>query len=287
MGYDAYIRRAEENGKTIFSDFVLTDKEKEKAANEGKSVESLETLKRVMSPLQYAGQMLNDPVDDDIVEFKREWVVRFDRSPDLSAKLRRASVVLSVDPAFRLKQTNDFSGLVVCARTDDGFVYVLEAKQMKVNADALVTEICRLVDIYKPKKVLIETVAAQLLLLNLLQNKMRETSKFFVIEEVKPNTQETKAMRIRGLIPYYANGQVLHAPGLNDLEGQLFEFPRGIHDDIIDALAYQAADWRVYASAKAKEAEKPYTWDWWSKRPQMGKAKEQSLKNLFGDLLGH
>ncbi len=240
----------------------------------------------MLSPLEYAGQYLNDPVDDDIIEFKREWITRFDRTPDLAAKLRKGSVTISVDPAFRLKQTNDFSGIVVSNRTEDGLVYLLEAKQIKVNPSALVEEICRLADIYRPRKVLVESVAAQLLLLNLLQNKMRETGKFFVLEEVKPNTTETKAMRIRGLIRYYANGQILHAPGLADLESQLLEFPRGIHDDIIDALAYLQYDWKSFAPKKERKEEGAYTWDWWSKRPKMGQARDTNLKTLFGDLLG-
>lgn len=284
--FDAYIRRAQEDGKTIFNDFVVTDQEKEALKAQGKDVESLESLKRVLTPLEYAGQYLNDPIDDDIIEFKRDWLIRFERTPDLAAKLRTGTVVISVDPAFRLKQTNDFSGIVVSNRTPDSLVYILEAKQLKVNPATLVEEICRLADIYHPRKVLIESVAAQVLLLNLLQNKMRETGKFFVLEEVKPNTQETKAMRVRGLIRYYANGQILHAPGLADLESQLLEFPRGIHDDIIDALAYLQYEWKSNIPPKKRKTEGAYTWDWWSKRPQMGKAQPANLKALFGDLLG-
>jgi predicted phage terminase large subunit-like protein len=282
--YDLYIRKAVENGKPIFSDFVLTDDEKEQLRLKGTNVESLESVKRVLTPLEYAGQYLNDPTDDDIVEFRREWIVKFDRTPELAKKLVGAPCVISVDPAFRQKQTNDFSGIVVTKKTDDNFVYVLEAKQLKVNPDKLIEEICRLVDVYKPKKVLVETVAAQLLLVNLLRNKMRETNKFFTIEEVRPNTTETKAIRIRSLIPYYANGQILHATGLSDLEGQLLEFPRGTHDDIIDALAYCSADWKSASKSTKGVSAKPFTWDWWQKRPAIGQNKNKQLKDLFGDL---
>lgn len=285
--YDCYLRKALENGKTIFSDIVISDQEKEELAKKGKDVESLETLRRVMSPLFFSGQIMNDPVADELIEFKRDWVQRFERTPELMAMLREAPKVLSVDPAFRLNQTNDFSGLVVVARGKDGFIYVMEAKQMKVNPAQLIEEIFRLVDAYKPVKVLVETVADQIMLLDLLRNKMRDSGKFFTIEETKTSTNETKTMRIRGLIPYYANGQILHAHGLSDLEGQLLEFPRGIHDDIIDALAAHQHDWKITKTEKQREQEKPYTWNWWSKQPLMSSKKTSDIKQLFGDLLPH
>ncbi len=285
--YDVYLRKALENGKTIFSDIVLTDKEKEESTKNGKDVESLETLKRVMSPLFFSGQIMNDPVADDLIEFKRDWIIKFERTPELMKMLQESPKVLSVDPAFRLNQTNDFSGLVVVARGKDGFIYVLEAKQLKVNPSQLIEEIFRMVDAYKPAKVLVETVAAQIMLLDLLRNKMRDSGKFFTVEETKTSTNETKTMRIRGLIPYYANGQILHAQGLTDLEGQLLEFPRGIHDDVIDALSAHQHDWKIIKTEKQREQEKPYTWNWWSKQPLMGSKRSSDLKQLFGDLLSH
>lgn len=265
---------------------VLTDAEKEAALKAGKDVESLETLKRVMSPLEFAGQYYNDPVDDDIVEFKRDWITKIERTPELLKELAQVDAVMSIDPAFRQKQTNDFSGIVVTKRHPSGLIYVLEAKQLKVNPDKLIEEIFRLAAIYKPRKVMIETVAAQMLMMNLLRNKMHELNFYFTIEEFKPSTTETKAMRIRGLIPYYANGQVVHASGLVDLEAQLLEFPRGIHDDIIDALASQQYAWKVGPARKAAQSEAPYTWNWWNKRPQMGKHQNKNMKDLFGDLRG-
>lgn len=287
MPYDAYIRKAEENGKTIFKDIVLRDEEKQKLATEGRDVESLETLRRVMSPLFFSGQMMNDPLADELIEFKREWIVKFERTPELLRELSECQAVMSIDPAFRQNQTNDFSGIVVTKASKTGFIYVLEAKQLKVNPSQLIEEIFRLVAMYKPKKVMVETVAAQIMLLDLLRNKMRDTGTFFTVEETRTNTAETKVMRIRGLIPFYANGQILHAPGLQDLEGQLLEFPRGIHDDIIDALAYHQHEWKTGVKSLPKQPEQVGTWNWWMKQPQMGKRGNNTMKDLFGDLLSH
>lgn len=287
MSYDAYIRKAVEKNATIFKDIVNTDKQKEALAEQGIDVESIETLKRVMTPLFFSGQIMNDPLDDELIEFKRDWIIQFDRTEETAKILKDCPAVLSVDPAFRQNQTNDFSGLVVSKKAPSGFIYILEAKQIKVNPKGLVDEIFRLVEMYKPRKVLIETVSAQIMLLDLLKNKMRELGVFFTIEETKTSTAETKVMRIRGLIPFYANGQILHAQGLGDLEGQLLEFPRGTHDDIIDALAYHQKDWKTTKVASPKPVEKTHTWDWWSKQPTMRQKRTSDMKQLFGDLLPH
>ena len=49
-----------------------------------------------------------------------------------------------------------------------------------------------------------------------------------------------KETRIRGLIPKYSVGEVYHIVGeCDDLEGEMRKFPRGKHDDCLDATAYQ------------------------------------------------
>jgi predicted phage terminase large subunit-like protein len=282
MRFDSYLRRAEENGKVIFAkEYCLTDKEQAVLASLGYNKKSLETLKR--NPAQYACQMNNDPLDDDLIEFRRDWFLRSERTPELMQQLMGIKALISIDPAFRLKQTNDFSGLVVTKALDDGRVFILEAKQMKINAAQLIEEIFKLVSIYKPYKVCIETVSAQILLVDLLKNEMKKRNVWFTIEEVKTSTTETKAMKIRGLVEYYSNGRIVHLGQLVDLEGQLLEFPRGTHDDIIDALSQQIPFWKFKNPQKISPTQKEYTWEWWSKKTNKPKT---GISKLFQDLKG-
>lgn len=281
MRFDCYLRRAEENGKAIFAkEYCLTDKEQEVLASLGYNKKSLETLKR--NPAQYACQMNNDPLDDDLIEFRRDWFLRAERTPELMSRLAQIQPIISVDPAFRLKQTNDFSGISV-TKALDNLIYVMEAKQMKLNAAQLVEEIFKLVGVYKPSKVLIETVSAQILLVDLLKNEMKKRNVWFTIEEVKTSTTETKAMKIRGLVEYYSNGRIIHLGALVDLESQLLEFPRGTHDDIIDSLSQQIPFWKYKNGPKVSAAQKEGTWDWWHKKAHKPK---NGIQKLFQDLKG-
>lgn len=243
---------------------------------------SVESLKRQLDSWLFSGQYLNDPIDVDTVEFKPTWFQVFQMTEELAQKLRRCASLMSVDPAFRLKQTNDNSGICITKTTPENYVYILEAIKKKLNPKSLVDEIFRLYDIYKPYKVLVETVAAQIVLIPLLQAEMQKRNVYFQIEEVKPSTDQTKAARIRGLVPRYANGQIFHASHLKDLEQELLEFPRGTHDDIIDALSYQVPFWKgIQSTAQIDDA--PYmSFNWWKKKIP---GNQTRIGGLFADVL--
>ncbi len=91
---------------------------------------------------------------------------------------------------------------------------------------------------------------------------MKKTQKHFRLEEYDPGTKETKSIKIRKLIPYYARGQVFHKTGLTELERQLREFPRNNNDDLIDALQAQIPYWKGTTIVKKTNLEK-YTPAWW------------------------
>ena len=58
------------------------------------------------------------------------------------------------------------------------------------------------------------------------------------IQGIRPDPMQTKNMRIGGLVPRFEWGRLYLSQGLQDLETELAQFPRGTHDDLIDALSY-------------------------------------------------
>ena len=92
---------------------------------------------------------------------------------------------------------------------------------------------------FQPKKIGIELTSFQKTLQYTLTDAMRARNIYLPIVELK--AERSKEERIEGLIPRYANGAIYHlqqCPYREALEDQLMRFPRGKHDDIIDALAY-------------------------------------------------
>lgn len=246
--------------------FCLTEEDRIAALEKGIKLESIERLKKT-NRAKFYGQYLNDPLDEEMLEFKREWFQPFTPSPELSAQLQQVPALISVDPAFRLKQHADYTGIAVSKVLMDNNVYILEAKGIKVTPKGLVDEIFNVVKQYgNVYKVLVETVTSQIMLMDLLQDEMKKRNIFFIIEEVKPDSNEVKAVRIRNLIPHYANRRIFHAPHLIALEEQLIEFPKGAHDDIIDALSYQVKYWKAPFEVRPPQDIPEGSYAWWKKK---------------------
>jgi phage terminase large subunit-like protein len=280
-GFDVYIRKVVENGNVIFPEaFCGTEEERVAALEKGIKLESIERLKKT-NRAKFYGQYLNDPLDEEMLEFKRDWFQPFTPSPELSAKLQQVPALISVDPAFRLKQHADFTGITVSKVLMDNNVYILEAKGIKVTPKGLVDEIFHIVKAYgSVYKVLVETVTSQIMLMDLLNDEMRKRNVFFIIEEVKPDSNEVKAVRIRNLIPHYANRRIFHAPHLVALEEQLIEFPKGAHDDIIDSLAYQVKYWKAPFEVRPPQDIPEGSYAWWRKKIQK---QPRVMGKLFND----
>ncbi len=113
---------------------------------------------------------------------------------------------------------------------------------------------------WKPSVVGLETVAYQKALKSWLEEKMRERGVHFPITELKRSTNESKEFRIKALEPFYRDGLVHHAPWMKSLETELMQFPRGKHDDEIDAFASQL-DLLVPGDSQASEGIPAGCWE--------------------------
>lgn len=281
MSLSVYIRKAIEDGKIIFPGKYCAHCS-DHAKNE--PLKCLECLRRSKSAHSFSSQYMNDPIDSESVEFKTSWLIKTPFTRSETEQLDKTSGILSIDPAFGLKTINDYAGITVSKILPGNHVYVLEAIQKRLSVPNLINLVFDLRKTYSVNKVLLETTSAQLILLTPFKNEMVKRKDFFQIEEVGRSTIETKAMRIRGMIDFYANGFVHHRPGLTDLEYQMIQFPRNTHDDIIDALAHQVPYWKKGHTKPQAPNKSPYgSLNWWKK--QKGHTHKDKWDNLFGDLL--
>lgn len=286
MGFRVYLRKAVENGKVIFPGnpgsygFCLECTQHQN----GETYKCVQCLRSQKSAHSFACQYMNDPIDADTIEFKPEWIRTFQYTEDVVRQLNATGSIMSIDPAVRLKETNDYTGIVITKVSPAGIVYVVEAIQKKVDPSALMDMVFELVKTYSVQKVLIETISAQVLFLDLFKKEMKRRQEFFVLDEIRTTTKETKAAKIRGLIPYYANGMILHRQGLQQLEDQLIQFPRNTHDDIMDALAQQIPYWKTPLKAAPGRTQTPHgSLNWW--KQQTGNSHQDRISRLFGDLM--
>jgi predicted phage terminase large subunit-like protein len=214
------------------------------------SFDFLERAKRTMGSYLFANQYLNEVIPADLQTFKKAWFNYFSEVP------KNALNFIFVDPALSQADTADYTGVVVVAVDHEKHWYVRFAKRYRVTPTELISLIFDLNARFNPTIIGIEEVAFQKSLLYFLDEEMRRRNVLLPIKGIKPPTDKTKQMRILSLVPRFEWGHITLSPGLNDLELELLQFPRGAHDDLIDALA--SVEYIYFPPEKEKK---------WAKKP--------------------
>jgi phage terminase large subunit-like protein len=71
-----------------------------------------------------------------------------------------------------------------------------------------------------------------------MQDEMRRRNQYPIIKQLL-HSGTNKETRIRGLIGRWESKSIYFVGDCSDLEQEMRVFPRGSHDDVLDALAYQ------------------------------------------------
>jgi predicted phage terminase large subunit-like protein len=196
--------------------------------------EFLEKTKQTQGSYLFSCQYLNEPVDDESATFKRSQLVRIDPLvvPDT------INWYLSVDPSYE-GPYSDYAALVVAGMSHDRNLYVKHVLRRKMTYGEIITAIFDIYNRFDLRQIVIETVATQKSIEYELVNEQRRRGVWLPVTPIRSRTK-SKEERIRALAPYYEFGHIFHlrdCPQLADLEYELIHFPKGTHDDVIDALA--------------------------------------------------
>lgn len=196
------------------------------------SEEFLARAKRSMGIYIWTNQYLNEIIPKELQNFKKEWLRYYDELP------KDLNKFVFIDPALSEGLTSDNTGIVVVGVDPENKWYVLFAQRFRVTPTQLIDRIFTLNKIFQPQVIGIEEVAYQKALLYFLDDEMRRRNVILPVTGIKPPTGKAKSLRILSMVPRFEWGRIFLARGLGDLEIELMQFPRGSHDDVIDALAY-------------------------------------------------
>lgn len=193
-------------------------------------IEALRTLE-VSLHRNFSSQYQQDPVDKLSQEFHEEWWKYYEVLPI------GGRTFTAVDPAFSVKDSADESS-VCTVRFYGDEAYICEITHGRFGPTELENEITRHALTWRPEKIGIEAVQAQVLISHSLKSQFASKGISSDIEEIRQGGAD-KETRIRRLIPMYHRGQIWHLKGAEwskALESQLIKFPRAKHDDIPDSL---------------------------------------------------
>ena len=219
------------------------------------SLEDLEKKKQALGSIHFATEYLNEPLSDEDRLFKEEWI-NYYRDSELPP-LGELQISVGVDPATG-KQRGDFSAVVVVGKDKRGVIYVLYTYIKKVSPTALMEELFRVYKQFKPRVIIFEEVAFQEIFKKWILEEGSKRGIHLPVKGIKP--KGSKEVRAMSLAPLMENGLLKFKENQKELIEQLLTFPKGAHDDAVDALVYAVQGLENSISVGAKKVRSPFYW---------------------------
>lgn len=138
---------------------------------------SIEAKRKQLGSQVFSYEMMNQPVDDSIAEFKREWL---QTATEDEVKHLSTSTYIAIDSAVSDKDSADFTGIAIARVTRENKWY-LTAYKVKMNTADLIEHIFYLQDLYKPKVIGLEKTTFTIAIEPFLNEEKRKRNKFFTI----------------------------------------------------------------------------------------------------------
>lgn len=215
--------------------------------------EFLDEARRVMGSYLFANQYQNEVIPEGEQTFKKEWI-RYAHFDEHNAVFNN---IVFIDPAIGESKNNDFTAVVVVSVVPDKRWFVRHCSRHKINPTQIIDLIFRINEQWKPVRIGVEDVAFQRSIIHFAVEESRRRGIALPIHGQKRGPDKTKQGRILQLVPRFEWGSLFLAGGLHDLEMELAQFPRGSHDDCLDALA-SIEDIVVYPQNPRRRDEAPH-----------------------------
>lgn len=211
------------------SKYALTDEEAER---DGKV--SIEDKQRQLGSLVFSYEMMNQPIDDTLSEFKKEYIQPI---TEKEVTQKETNCYITIDSAVSEKESADYTGITI-NRVDAQNKWYVYTYRLKVNSKDLIDHLFYLWVTHKPKFIGLEETTFTLAIQPFLQDEMRKRNQFFNVTPIKHKGMH-KETRIRGLIPRWESRSLFLVGSNMELLDEMRTFPRGQHDDVLDSLSMQ------------------------------------------------
>src|SRR3990167_479699 len=204
-----------------------------------------------VGPYIFSCQYLLDPIDPENAMFRRQWFQYFDQwhpGPYRS--------YITIDLAYSTLKTADYTAMIHSKADQFKNLYVSDYIRARLT---LANMIQALFNMLEPINTL-DCVAVEIqpsetevnsAVLIMIREEMKRRNKYFMLKGVKP--VRDKVARANALVPLFANGMVFMRRNMPELEDELLRFPKGEHDDLVDALAYVPHVWHQAVAQKTPQ----------------------------------
>lgn len=212
------------------SKYAMTDEE---AKATGRV--SIEDKKRQLGSQVFSYEMMNQPIDDSLAEFKKEYEQNISFEEVSRMNTRR---FVTIDTAVSKSDSADYTGITINYVNNENKWHI-KSFRVKYNPKELIDFLFSIWRTVNPETIGIEKTVYLQAIKPFLDDEMRLRNTYMMITELSHN-QTAKETRIRGLIPRWESKSIYFIDNeCNDLKDEMRTFPRGMHDDTLDSFAYQ------------------------------------------------
>ena len=151
-------------------------------------------------------------------------------------EVKPVEIYMGVDPASSLSARADYFVISVIGIDNDNNKYVIDIYRNRISPADQPQLIIDYYKKYKPRRVKVETVGYQEALRTAVRELMREEQLYIPGLEAGVKPRNSKSERLLSLVPLFAKGTFYFRPQDTHAQGEFLSYPKGQHDDIMDAI---------------------------------------------------
>jgi hypothetical protein len=195
----------------------------------------LENIRTDMGQFMFSALYLNQPLAKEFMAFNPDWTKYYIENELPSDGYGLVTVDPADPPTGSASQ--DYCGIVSCKHTKKG-IFVRRYRRQRLSDKQIIASAMELAKLDNATKIRIEANRYAHLEAG-FREEMAKINEFYSIDAVKAPRID-KAQRIKNrLSPLFENGVIFLKKGMHELEDELYQFPYGRHDDLIDSLSWQ------------------------------------------------
>jgi predicted phage terminase large subunit-like protein len=200
--------------------------------------DKLNGLRAKQGPFLFSCNYLLNPTSDATAVFKNDWL-RFRQFTLGDLKLPK--VYMALDPAGAGGyEKADYTSIAVAAITPEFDIFALDLVRARMTHREILEKLFELNERWHPATIGVEAVFKQRQLYFWLKQEALAHGRFLPFTELKTSNRQKDA-RIKALTPHVEAGKFIikeDMPNRAYLVDEMLRYPKGAHDDCIDAFAY-------------------------------------------------
>lgn len=190
-------------------------------------------------PEKYSQEYLNEPIDETNAFFRRGDLLAMNEEERDEFELGRMVTYMACDFAVSQAERADYTAIVIGAVDQYNQLHIVDVVKGRMDSKEIIDNMIALNERYSPEIVTVEKGQIEKAIGPFLKSQMFEQDSFLNLNMVTPTKdKESRARSIQGRMRAGGVKFDKEAEWYPDLEQELLGFPRAVHDDQVDALAW-------------------------------------------------